>query len=179
MVLSFFLLIFLYCLPCLRWATVIKVIVKSVSVYGSKLNHTSLLASQISFQSDIHVGHTVVELLASWKMNRRSILVASSSRMHFFTHRCVHSKRRAGETSNARWRRTLQGELPGPGWLVNKPAQFGIACHEIPFIWLTRERMQVSRIHALLCTRVHVQHACGYLYAQSTYANMLDTPASY
>jgi len=38
--------------------------------------------------------HTAAELLASRKMNRRSIFVAPSSRVHLSTHRCVHSKRR-------------------------------------------------------------------------------------
>lgn len=63
--------------------------------------------------------------------------------------------RNAGETSNARRRRTLQGELPGPGWLVNKPPRFGLVSRVTKFHLSDShaERMHVSRIHALLCTR--------------------------
>jgi len=84
-----------------------------------------------------------------------SFLVAPSSGVHLSTHGCVHLKRRRDLSAAAYvTRRPHLGPLG-----VNKPPRFDIACHEIPFVWLSRERMRVS----LICARVSAwKHACVY-----------------
>lgn len=94
--------------------------------------------------------------------------------------------RNAGETSNARRRRTLQGELPGPGWLVNKPPRFGLVSRVTKFHLSDShaERMHVSRIHALLCTRacprantravIHIRDLCTRIYSV---VHVVDAPS--
>lgn len=148
------------------------------------LNHILLFASQISFRSDIHVGHTQplnCRHHGKWIVARAlslRALACTSPRIGAYI-------RNAGETSNARRRRTLQGELPGPGWLVNKPPRFGSVSRVTKFHLsdsCARERAY-TRVYALLCTRAcpRANARALILYARSTSANVfcrtLDAPS--
>lgn len=109
-------------------------------------------ASRVSFRSDIHVEHTQLPTIgiAENESSLRRSLSLRALGVHLSTHGCVHSKRR-GDLSAAAYvtRRPHLGPLG-----VNKP-RFDIACHEIPFVWLSRERMRIVIMRA----RVRVEHA--------------------
>lgn len=93
--------------------------------------------SRVSDFFPVRYSYRPTEPPALRKMNRRSVLVA---RAYTFP-RIGAYIRNAAETSNA-VAANEQGELPGPRVLINRhggSVRFGIACHEIPFLWLTRE----------------------------------------
>jgi len=100
------------------------------------------------------------------------------SRMHL-SPRIDACIRNAGETSNARRRRTLQGELPGPGWLVNKPPWFGLAWYRVSrnSICLTHmwENAHITRTHVIMLECVRLSVHMIYVYANIFYQ---DAPAS-
>lgn len=134
--------------------TVIKFIKSIRGLRSSIVFHVP--ASRVSFRSDIHVEHTqlpTIGIVENESSLRRSLSLRALPCTFPRMDACI---RNAEETS--RRRRTLQGDLTWVPWVLINRRGFDIACHEIPFVWLSRERMRIVIMRA----RVRVENTRVY-----------------